>query len=407
MQICAFLGGRVNVYDIDIAKRAGRAVHEVLGKSDKVLFLFAGKSAFEAICHGAVMEAKRKVPGKVIRLGLVYSEPFEENWPFDHFWRSVPLCSFDYLIETPDYNEKKGGAVEEQKKLRRMFRRADFLISYVYEPLYDSDGPLLRYARKLDGLTVLNAANPDTAAFIVDEYRTLPAEQSYALRQRLAGAGRGEIGETLSITPTAVSKCAYAGGRKLRETLERRCRAMQIQRGPERPLTCGVLLLGEAEARDQEVVNVFGAVVRHFLYQRIPLRFLVEQNQCGSAFANLLQYTVNGRQEVTLEVVTGYQANTPEALREIKARYVPPYHDVLNIDFGSKTPRNRNTQIGKAIIDRSDVLICNLESESDIAGVYKNHLKNKISLQLFDLSKKPERISAAEFFRQWREQKGE
>jgi len=398
MRICSFLGGHFTLYDVDIAKRAGRAVHEVLEKSEEALFLFTGKSAFESICHGAVLEARQKFPGKQIRLGLVYSEPIQENWPFDNFWRSVPLCSFDYLIEAPECGEKKSGAVGEYKKLRRMFRRSDFLISYVYESLHDSDMALLRSARRLNRLTIIDATDSDTAAYIMDKYRTLPSDQSYIMKQRLAGSGRKELSEVLSITPERVSKLTYEGGRRLRKVLERRYRSMQVQSGPERPLTCGVVLLGEMEAQDREMVNVFEAVVRHFLYQRIPLRFLVEQNHCGSSFSNHLQHLVSGRQEVTLEVITGYQANTPEALREIRSRYVPPYHNVLNIDFGAKTPRNRNTQIGRAVIDRSDVLICNLESESDIAGTYRNHLKSKISLQLFDLSKKPERISAAEFF---------
>ena len=150
MTSCTFAGHR-EVYQLKIDKAIGQAIDNLLQTDSEFIFYTGGMGDFDGKCASAVRAAKRKYPGKKIRLALVL--PYMSNrlntdkeyyqYYYDEIIIPAELAGVHYKAAITMRN-------------RWLVDRVDCVIAYVYR---DYGGALetVKYAQK-QGKPVINLA---------------------------------------------------------------------------------------------------------------------------------------------------------------------------------------------------------------------------------------------------------
>lgn len=111
-----------------------------------------------------------------------------------------------------------------------------------YEDLNEPENQLLTSARA-SGATLYDVTDPDTAAAIVESFKTLPDREQFVMRCKSSGQTLNEIAAQLEITPSAVQQSIKHACRSLI-----RLAKMRRQR-EETPVVCSIFALGKETAQ--------------------------------------------------------------------------------------------------------------------------------------------------------------
>lgn len=113
--------------------------------------------------------------------------------------------------------------------------------------------------------------------------------------------------------------------------------------------------------------------------------FMIEQSNCPSKYMNRLLY----RDGLEVTIVTHYPEQAKYNWAEVEKRYVPPFTRVWNVDTEVTRLWARYLRAIKAMLKRSNYVICNLSIESPIAERIRQYIKKQKELTVIDLGQTP------------------
>lgn len=150
MITCTF-AGHARVYEAQVESRVRAALEELLQMDDAFCFLSGGMGAFDRLCEGLVLEAKKLHPQKRIQLLLVL--PYMPRNLNVH--RRYYDERYDEIV-LPAELDGRGYKSSIPRRNRWMVDRSEYMIAYVWDTTGNSY-KTLRYAQRKH-LTIWNVA---------------------------------------------------------------------------------------------------------------------------------------------------------------------------------------------------------------------------------------------------------
>lgn len=164
-----------------------------------------------------------------------------------------------------------------------------------------------------------------------------------------------------------------------------------IANGPDSHKTCGVLSLRTTDEIAPALLDAFSQIVQFLILRLHVTHFLVEQTQCFTVFGQHLCGIAQTFPEVEVTAVTHYPDLEPTAWQQVRASYWPQFQRVQNLPPNTRSIRAQHLRTGKAIVDRSDYLICELGRSTGIAPHIEKYVYSNRHVKIWDLGHRPER----------------
>ncbi len=381
--ICSFWGHQT-LYDLDLADRVQNAIAQVVAQDDEIEFRLFSTGSFAPICLSAAMEAKQRYRNKRISLVLIrMPRPDTAAWA-DSTDPLPPLCAFERILQTaPCHN-----AQEALQVIHHLLRQSHYLIRYWYAAL--SEPQLLQLSIPAH-CRVLDLADAQTAQAITDDYCQLSEAERLVVEATDRGLSLSAACTQLHLSLSITRQLHHAARQKLRFTALSRMARQFIANGPDSHKTCGVLSLRTTDEIAPALLDAFSQIVQFLILRLHVTHFLVEQTQCFTVFGQHLCGIAQTFPEVEVTAVTHYPDLEPTAWQQVRASYWPQFQRVQNLPPNTRSIRAQHLRTGKAIVDRSDYLICELGRSTGIAPHIEKYVYSNRHVKIWDLGHRPER----------------
>ena len=385
MTTCTFIGHDW-LYDRGLECRLKRAIRKVIRQEDAVEFLFVRTQGdFFARCLTAVWEAKRQYPEKRIAITLVKPPPCKEAPPVpEAFARSlgevVPACLIEKTVVAPvEISQRTLPLIAGKKAMFWAIRQTDVIFSYIYFDLRESVNRQYQSA-KSGGKTIYDLTEPETRAYIKTAIKELPQQERDIIHMLNRGMSYKQIGMQQRVSSAAIADRAHAVGRKIQSAL---AGSQNLANSAAQGRVCGIVGLSHAGLMEMEA---FETAVYFLLWKCGVKTFLIEPETALTIFGRTLEQLIHKCPKAKDAVVTQYGGAAAPDWEPAKARYAPPFHDAGKIDPHTKREQVQLLRTEKAIIDRSDYLICKLDMRAGSESIRK-HLEKRRDVKVLDLGK--------------------
>lgn len=399
MVTCSFLSDICNLYDAGLKDRLIEKVEQILESNDAVEFYFTKLDPFELYCLFAVLEVKRLYKQKHIILTYVTKNFTEEKNDLTDT-DPLPILIFDRVLlipcEAKDKQDKKGSC--KYNLSRAVIQNSDYVISREYPLLYKSSNQLFKYAQSREKVKIMDVCGESTYEYIHICLQELPEEERVLMEELEAGRTYKEIGEERSLTVSKVQTRCAAAEKNLRKKVFARYESLAPrERKPN--LNCGILQIDNNHDPVLQTAILFEKIVNRLLRDFNTTDFLIEQSQCTSTFSVLLKFILKklylkGNQ---IHVVADSMDISQPDLDRLKQKCQPFYDGVI-------VPSSQAIDdiACREIIDRSDILICNLSTENAVTNMIREVSESKPIL-VIDLSKQASVIVDPDFLKRNRQ----
>lgn len=306
------------VYDEGIENKLDKSISKVIRKDDTIRFLLcsynASNGCFLDLFSAAAYRAKLANPHKDIRLSVVVLEdergPMLEalrNWRYD-----IPSFMVDEILSKP----LPEGLTDSHAIVKQMQRwtveQSDYIFTYLYNCLYETNSLALDYASKL-GKNIIDLTEPSTYDLIHEKYSILPERVRTVMELWLGGKPAPEIAKMLGTSKNRPHQLIYEGSRKIRENLRG-----QENHPPE--AVCTVFLLGPAT---YDTMTALHKTADYLIRHKNVKTFLVAANYLASPFRFALEKLTSTER--------GIQAIYLDA--DLKEKNSPPAINIASVDL--------------------------------------------------------------------------
>lgn len=162
---------------------------------------------------------------------------------------------------------------EWKKAEREIIKHSDCLVCYVYPDLRGSFQDMYEFAKHEPKLTMINAADPETATAVKDAVAKLETMQQYIIYALWAGRSYSCIAEALRVSGTSIHNKDSKARKLLREYAGERFKARQA---PTALPSCAIVLPGKMEEEERQFRQVVKFLNLQMGVSRFPLE-LVER----------------------------------------------------------------------------------------------------------------------------------
>ena len=319
MAVCSFLG-HWDIYDADIENRLQAAVDKVVNRNESVEFWLYPHGEFFNYCLLAVLRARTRCPRRV-RIRLVVNErqytDIMEQKP-----GSIPACMADSItMFHMEYPSQRDWAIPYKGFLRFVVEKSDYVISYLYQKLYDPENHVFSFAEKRADTEIISVVSAETEQIIVED-EGLMSEQEQVVFQKIGdGCSLKEAGGLLGVGRERTRQILRHGCGKIKKDLERRRRrACAALGGLE--YVCGIFGLGK---ENYQAMKGFKCVM-DFLKSRYQVkRIYIDGRYAESGFMMILKEWYPFGSEVHVTAVTDEEAfSEDETEGLLDMRFCPP-----------------------------------------------------------------------------------
>lgn len=363
--VCSFFG-HYDIYDTDLKQRLTRALFTLAQQHDAVEFLFHRQGRFSHLCFLSALMTKQHFPGKAITLTLVQSEKDRDHL-FAHPDLDVHALLYSLADEVliPPIRDTDHPLADRKRISRWVLQQSTHLVRYLYREL-DELPPKDYQAIQHSGATLLDVSSAETAAFLSEQVRLLPAQEQALLTGWISGAQKKQLGTQLGLTPALAGRCLSRAVIALLKSLQSR---YAKQRRESAPHVCGIVSMGTVSYK---TLCLFEQAVLLLSRDCSVSKFLVASEYGDSEYIYLLNQLPK-HAEIT--VVTPSPVWTgpspfpfPLPYQNVEALESPAAADPLSFP--------------KALLSRSDYCICNLPPN---LRHIKSHLTEAAGVTVLDL----------------------
>ncbi len=382
MTTCTFIGHDW-LYDRGLESRLKHAIRKAIRQEDIVEFLFVRTQGdFFVRCLTAAWEAKRQYSEKKITITLVNPPPCKEASSVpETFARSlgevVPTCLIEKTVTAPvEISESTRPLIANKKAMFWAIRQSNVIFSYIYFDLRESVNRQYQSA-KSGGKAIYDLAEPETRAYIQTFIKKLPQREQDIIHMLNKGMSYKQIGITCRVSGAAIADRTRAIGRKIQLDL---LGGQNLKNSAARSSVCGIVGLSQAGQTD---IEAFETAVYFLLWKCRVETFLIEREIALTLFGRTLGKLIQNCPKAKGAVVTRYGGTEKPEWEPTRARYAPPFH---NIDPHTKRGQVQLLRTEKAIIDRSDYLICKLDMGEGSESI-RTYLQKRWDVKILDLGK--------------------
>ena len=353
MAVCTFLGHR-DVYDADIECRLQTAVDMVASENETVEFWLYPDGTFFNYCLLAVLRAKKQSPQK-IRICLVADES-QYRKLMRQEPESVPACMFDRVVLCRTDDTKSSDVTMPYKTLlRQVVQKSTYVISYLYQRLYEPENHVLSFAAKNPKIRILSVTSPETEQAIMENAAQMSEREQCVFQKMNEGCTLKETGASLGVGRERARQMLASGCRTVRHILQVRF-AKESARLGNTNRSCGIFALGR---ENYKLMNRFKHIV-DFLAEAFHVkRFYIEQPYANSGYMIALKDWQPIYREFHITAVTDEEMFSENDNEDLTTRFCPPCSAVSCVSWPGMDDGPADLRIIADIIGRSDFCIFN------------------------------------------------
>ena len=284
MAVCVFIGHRT--WNLgNLLPQLQTAVTKVVQESDSVEFLFYHHNCTEPFYDRCLLAAnwiKQRSRNGVRITMLVNSRHYDAFLRQDGY--SVPLCMIDQAvpITVPDPS-RRDYSQGYKTVMRGMLERADFVISGVYEAIFDTERNFLHHARDVLKRQIINVTDSKTEQAILERVPTLSQREQAVFQMVQGGMSQREIAAQLQLSSTRAQQIVRMVGHRLKEYAKARAWALDKQAG--KTWTCCISDTGPASP---EKLGRFAGYIMFLMARYRVHRFYIGRTFAASGFMDTL-----------------------------------------------------------------------------------------------------------------------
>lgn len=386
MVVCSFIGNS-DVCDYNLYPRLREVTKSIAEENGRVDFmilpqyaeLFAG--SFSDFCLRAALETKSHYPQKVTITLICHDENEKKKFEMQADG-SIPACMVDRILIPNIAASSKSGAYSKRVPdvQRWIIQHSTYVVSSLYEIFHAQENHLLYFARRMDGLKIIDISSEEIALAIKEKVKDLTDREQLALKSLEDGHTLEETGTALGVGRERARSIARKAGLQLEKHARRYSNKMRAQ--SEYQIKCAVFSLGDATYSN---LKAFRHIVDYLITKYRVKQFYIQGDYGCSGFMTAFDQNKSIYNFHTTAVITASEHN--EDTGDLIARYCPPCDRVENVDTTFAKAGTDAFAALTAMMDQADFCICNL-SASPMAEEIRAYITQTKYAALLDISKK-------------------